>query len=67
MSGRVPTDLSGISRLQGIPPEELNKFNHRSGNSGNQQTNVVEFPSPQRGKIRELKAASINEHRAHVL
>lgn len=67
MSGRVPTDLSGISRLQGIPPEELNKFNHRSGNSGNQQTNVVEFPSPQKGKIRELKAASINELRAHVL
>ena len=40
MSGRVPTDLSGIDRLQGIPPAEMNKFNHRTGRGGqNQQIN----------------------------
>lgn len=37
MSGRVPTDLSGIAKLKGIPPEELNKFNHRSGQPVNRQ------------------------------
>lgn len=29
MSGQIPTDLSGIDDLKGIPPEEMNKFNHR--------------------------------------
>lgn len=37
MSGKVPTDLSGIDNLLGVPPEEMNKFNHRSGRSVNQQ------------------------------
>lgn len=37
MSGKVPTDLSGIDKLQGIPPAEMNKFNHRNGNNQNQQ------------------------------
>ena len=30
MSGAVPTDLSQIKNLKGIPPEEMNKFNHRT-------------------------------------
>ncbi|MBR1601178.1 MAG: hypothetical protein IJ677_06315 [Alphaproteobacteria bacterium] len=38
MSGKVPTDLSGIDKLQGIPPAEMNKFNHRTGRGQNQQT-----------------------------
>ena len=37
MSGKVPTDLSGIERLQGIPPAEMNKFNHRTGRGGQSQ------------------------------
>ncbi|MBQ4400262.1 MAG: hypothetical protein II830_03085, partial [Alphaproteobacteria bacterium] len=50
MSGQVPTDLSGIDNLQGIPPEEMNKFNHRSGRSVNQQVSQnFEMPRPQRG------------------
>ena len=50
MSGKVPTDLSGIDNLQGIPPEEMNKFNHRSGRSVNQQVSQnFEMPRPQRG------------------
>jgi len=27
--GAVPTDLSEIKKLKGIPPEDINKFNHR--------------------------------------
>ncbi|MBR3676632.1 MAG: hypothetical protein IKN71_05825 [Alphaproteobacteria bacterium] len=31
--GAVPTDLSGIENLQGIPPAELNRFRHRMQNT----------------------------------
>ena len=34
--GAVPTDLSGIENLQGIPPEEMNRFRHRQQNNGSQ-------------------------------
>ena len=29
MKGAIPTDLSGIERLQGVPEAEMNKFRHR--------------------------------------
>ena len=41
MSGQVPTDLSGIDKLTGIPAAEMNKFKHRTaGSSTHHQTNV---------------------------
>lgn len=50
MSGKVPTDLSGIDRLQGIPPAEMNKFNHRTGRGQSQQVaQTVLPPVVQRG------------------
>lgn len=33
MSGNIPTDLSQIKNLKGIPPEEINKFNHRTAST----------------------------------
>ena len=33
MSGQVPTDLSGIDKLTGIPAAEMNKFKHRTAGS----------------------------------
>lgn len=43
MIGHVPTDLSGISHLRGIPEAELNKFRHRQQNMPSNPQ-----PTPQR-------------------
>ena len=41
MSGQVPTDLSGIDKLTGIPAAEMNKFKHRTaGSNTHHQVNV---------------------------
>ncbi|MBQ8481801.1 MAG: hypothetical protein IJ532_04655 [Alphaproteobacteria bacterium] len=51
MSGKVPTDLSSIERLQGIPAAEMNKFNHRTGRGGQSQqvAQSILTPRVQRG------------------
>ena len=43
MIGQVPTDLSGISHLRGIPEAELNRFRHRQ-----QSMPSSPQPTPQR-------------------
>ena len=48
MSGKVPTDLSGIDKLTGIPATEMNKFKHRSAGGG-RSTPATPIISPLRG------------------
>ena len=51
MVGKVPTDLSGIDRLQGVPEAEMNKFRHRQQNaSSNSPTPQRELPQQQRSR-----------------
>lgn len=41
MKGNVPTDLSGLNRLQGIPPQTIDLINHRLG-----RTPTTSTPTP---------------------
>ena len=44
--GAVPTDLSGIEKLKGVPAAEINKFNYRMQQNSSAKENSSEKPSP---------------------
>ena len=58
MVGKVPTDLSGIERLQGIPEAEMNRFRYRQQSSNSGQPSQSQQTSEQRQPVSQHRQMS---------